>query len=158
VVNETQTAFGGCGLYWRSLNSHRTLGPRCGNMLKLSVRTKLDPLEALDRANRYFGENGLALVETIAHLHGKGGFAEIRVSGGKLVGKREYDSKFVLDELAKNARERFGLESVSFGLHFHAPLGHVDVSVSNERPAEVNLDSVEYDIQVRQFAERLPKA
>jgi len=127
-------------------------------MLRLSVRTRLDALEALDRAGKYFEENGLALVETIAHLHGRGGFAEIRVSGGKLVGKREYDSKFILDELTKNARERFGLEPVSFGLHFHAPLGHVDVTVSTEKPAEVNLDSVEYDNQVKQFADRLPKA
>jgi len=127
-------------------------------MLRLSVRTRLDALEALDRAGKYFEENGLALVETIAHLHGRGGFAEIRVSGGKLVGKREYDSKFILDELTKIARERFGLEPVSFGLHFHAPLGHVDVTVSNEKPAEVNLDSVEYDNQVKQFADRLPKA
>jgi hypothetical protein len=127
-------------------------------MLKLSVRTKLDALEALDRASKYFEENGLALVETNAHLHGKGGFTEIRVSGGKLVGKREYDSKFVLDELVKNARDRFGFEPVSFGLHFHAPLGHVDVMVSNEEPAEVVLDSLEYDSQVKEFAGRLPKA
>jgi hypothetical protein len=127
-------------------------------MLKLSVRTKLDALEALDRASKYFEENGLALVETNAHLHGKGGFTEIRVSGGKLVGKREYDSKFVLDELVKNARDRFGFEPVSFGLHFHAPLGHVDVMVSNEEPAEVVLDSLEYDNQVKEFAGRLPKA
>ena len=127
-------------------------------MLKLSVRTKLDALEALDRASKYFEENGLALVETNAHLHGKGGFTEIRVSGGKLVGKREYDSKFVLDELVKNTRDRFGFEPVSFGLHFHAPLGHVDVMVSNEEPAEVVLDSLEYDNQVKEFAGRLPKA
>ena len=126
--------------------------------MKLSVRTKLDALEALDRASKYFEENGLALVETNAHLHGKGGFTEIRVSGGKLVGKREYDSKFVLDELVKNARDRFGFEPVSFGLHFHAPLGHVDVMVSNEEPAEVVLDSLEYDNQVKEFAGRLPKA
>jgi len=127
-------------------------------MLKLSVRTKLDALEALDRASKYFEENGLALVETNAHLHGKGGFTEIRVSGGKLVGKREYDSKFVLDELVKNTRDRFGFEPVSFGLHFHAPLGHVDVMVSNVEPAEVVLDSLEYDNQVKEFAGRLPKA
>jgi hypothetical protein len=127
-------------------------------MLNLSVRTKLEALEALDRASNYFEKNGLALVETIAHLHGKGGFTEIRVSGGKLVGKREYDSKTVLDELVKNARDRFGFEPVSFGLHFHAPLGHVDVRVSNEKPTEVTLDSIEYDSQVKQFADRLPKA
>jgi hypothetical protein len=127
-------------------------------MLNLSVRTKLEALEALDRASNYFEKNGLALVETIAHLHGKGGFTEIRVSGGKLVGKHEYDSKTVMDELVKDIRDRFGFEPVSFGLHFHAPLGHVDVTVSNEKPSEVTLDSIEYDSQVKQFADRLPKA
>ena len=127
-------------------------------MLKLSVKTRLDALEALDRASKYFEQNGLALVETNAHLHGKGGFTEIRVSGGKLVGKREYDSKMVLEELMKNARERFGFEPVSYGLHFHAPLGHVDVVVSNEKPVEMTIDSSEYDNQVREFAGRLPKA
>ena len=127
-------------------------------MLRLSVKTKLSPLLTLDRASKYFEENGLALVETIGHLHGKEGFTEIRVSGGKLVGKAEYDSKLVLDELTKEARNRFGLEPVSFGLHFHAPLGHVDVTVSNEKPVELSLDSVEYDAQVKQFAGKLPKA
>ena len=115
-------------------------------------------MQALDRANKYFAENGLALVETIAHLHGKGGFTEIRVSGGRLVGRSEYDSKLVLDELTKDARDKFDLEPVSFGLHFHAPLGHVDVTISNEKPVEVSLDSVEYDAQVKQFADKLPKA
>ncbi len=127
-------------------------------MLRLSVKTKLSPLQTLDRASKYFEENGLSLVETIAHLHGKGGFTEIRVSGGKLVGKAEYDSKLVLDELTNDARSKFGFEPVSFGLHFHAPLGHVDVTVSNEKPVEVSLDSVEYDAQVKQFANKLPKA
>jgi len=127
-------------------------------MLRLSVKTKLSPLQTLDRASKYFEENGLSLVETIAHLHGKGGFTEIRVSGGKLVGKAEYDSKLVLDELTSDARSKFGFEPVSFGLHFHAPLGHVDVTVSNEKPVEVSLDSVEYDAQVKQFANKLPKA
>lgn len=115
-------------------------------------------MQTLDRASKYFEENGLALVETIGHLHGKEGFTEIRVSGGKLVGKTEYDSKFVLDELTNHARSKFGFEPVSFGLHFHAPLGHVDVTVSNEKPVEVSLDSVEYDAQVKQFADKLPKA
>ena len=127
-------------------------------MLRLSVRTKLDPLQALDRARKHFEENGLTLVETIALIHGKGGFTEIRVSGGKLVGKAEYDSKLVLDELTNDARSKFGFEPVSFGLHFHAPYGHVDVTVSTEKPVEVSLDSVEYDAQVKQFANKLPKA
>ena len=121
------------------------------------MKTKLDPLEALDRAKKYFEENGLTLVENIAHLHGKGGSAEIRVSGGKLVGKAEYDSKQVLSELTRNAADRFGFEPVSFSLHFHATVGHVDVTVSNEKPAEVTLDSLEYDYQVREFADRLPR-
>ncbi len=115
-------------------------------------------MEALNHASKYFEENGLTLVETIAHLHGQGGFTEIRVSGGKLVGKAEYDSKTVLDELTRNAADRFGFKPVSFALHFHAPLGHVDVSVSNEKPAELVLDAIGYDYQVKEFADRLPKA
>ena len=126
-------------------------------MLRLSVRTELEPLDALDRAKKYFEEKGLTLVENIAHLHGKEGSAEIRVSGGKLVGKAEYDSKEVLSELTRNAVDIFGFEPVSYLLHFHATVGHVDVSVSNEKPAEVTLDSVEYDYQVKEFADRLPR-
>ena len=122
------------------------------------MKTKLEPLKAFDMADEYFEQQGLTLVENIAHLHGKGGFAEIRVSGGKLVGKAEYDSKQVLGELTSNAVDRFGFEPSSFSLHFHTSVGHVDVTVSNEKPAEVTLDSVEYDHQVREFAERLPRA
>ena len=102
--------------------------------------------------------NGLTLVETIAHLHGQGGFAEICVSGGKLVGKAEYDSKHVLDELAKTTEDKFGFTPVSFALHFHAPIGYADVSVSTERPAEITFETMEYDHQVKEFADRLPKA
>ena len=127
-------------------------------MLRLSVKTKLEPLEVVDRANKYFEQKGLTLIESIAHLHGRGGSAEIRVSGGKLSGKAEYDSKQVLSELTGNAVDQFGFEPVSFALHFHATVGHVDVTVSNEKPAEVMLDSVEYDYQVREFVERLPRA
>ena len=121
------------------------------------MKTKLEPSQTLDRANKYFEQKGLTLVENVAHLHGKGGFAEIRVSGGKLVGKAEYDSKQVLSELARNAVDRFGFEPVSFSLHFHAPVGDVDVTVSNEKPAEVMLDSTEYDYQVRELADSLPR-
>jgi len=32
-------------------------------MLRLPVKTKLEPLEALDRAKKYFEEKGLTLVE-----------------------------------------------------------------------------------------------
>jgi hypothetical protein len=127
-------------------------------MLRMSAKTKLEPLEALDRANKYFEQQGLTLVDTIAHLHGKGGFAEIIVSGGKLVGKAEYDSQQVLSELTRKAVDRFGFEPASFALHFHATVGHVDVTVSNEKPAEVTLDSTEYDYQVKEFLGMLPRA
>jgi len=126
--------------------------------LRLSVKTKLEPLEVLDRASKYFEENGLTLVETIAHLHGQGGFTEIRVSGGKLVGKAEYDSKDVLDELVKITEEKFSFKPVSFALHFHAPIGYADVSVTTERPTEITFETMEYDHQVKEFAGRLPKA
>ena len=93
----------------------------------------------------------------LPHCHAKGGFAEIRVSGGKLVGTSEYDPKQVLSELTRKAVDQFGFEPASFSLHFHSPLGHLDVAVSNEKPAEVTFDSTECDHQVREFADKLPK-
>jgi len=74
-------------------------------MLKLSVTTKFEPLEALDQGKQYFEENGLTLIETVAHLHGRGGFTEIRVSGGKLVDNAEHDSKEVLSEYDNQAKQ-----------------------------------------------------
>ena len=127
-------------------------------MLKLSVKTKLDPLEALDRATKYFEEKGLTLIEGAAHLHGRGGFTEIRVSGGKLLGKAEYDSKIVLNDVTKYVEDRFGFKAVESSLHFHAPVGFVDVSVSSEKPAEVTFETMEYEYQVKEFAGKLPKA
>ena len=127
-------------------------------MLKLSVKTKLDSAEALDRATKYFEEKGLTLIEGAAHLHGRGGFTEIRVSGGKLLGKAEYDSKIILNELTKHAEDRFGFEAMESSLHFHAPIGFVDVSVSSEKPTEVTFQTMEYEYQVKEFADKLPKA
>lgn len=54
---------------------------------------------------------------------------EIPVSGGKLFGKAEYDSKSVLNELTQHAEERFGFASVTLSLHFHTRLGDVGVNV-----------------------------
>ena len=127
-------------------------------MLRLSVKTRLDPLQVLDRARDYFEDSGLTLVETIAHLHARGGFTEIRVSGGKLLGKEEYDSKAVLDELTKNLKETFGFELASYSLHYHTSVGYVDVHISNEKPAEVTLETAEYEHQITEFADSLPKA
>ncbi len=127
-------------------------------MLKLSVKTKLDPPEALDRASKYFEEKGLTLVECAAHLHGRGGFTEIRVSGSKLLGKAEYDSKIVLTDVTKYVVDRFDFKASECSLHFHTPMGFVDVSVSSEKPAEVTIETTEYEYQVKEFANELPKA
>lgn len=125
-------------------------------MLKLSVKTRLDPLEVLERAKRYFER--LTLVERIAHLHGQRGFTEVRVSGEKLIAKAEYDSETVLNDVINYIEDRFGLKPLTLSLHFHAPLGHINVTVSNEKPAEVTLESVENDYLVKEFASKLPKA
>ena len=125
-------------------------------MLKFSVKTKMDPLEALDRAIKYFEEKGLTLIESVAHLHGRGGFTEIRVSGGKLLGKTEYDSKIVLTDLTQYAEDKFGIKVIGSSLHFHASIGFVDVSVSSEKPTEVTFQTMEYEYQVKEFADKLP--
>jgi hypothetical protein len=114
-------------------------------------------LKAWDRAREYFEQGGFTLAESIVHLHGKSGFTEIRLSGGRLVGNSEYDSRVMLDGLVKHVGERYGFKPSTFSLHFHTSLGHVDVHVSNETPAEVVLESLEHDHQVREFANKLPK-
>jgi len=73
------------------------------------------------------------------------------------VGNAEYDSKAVLDELTTTVKDKFGFEPVSFSLHYHTTLGYVDVHVSNEKPTEVTLETMEYENQVTRFAESLPK-
>jgi len=93
-------------------------------------------------------ENGLTLVETIAHLHGQGRSTEIRVSGTKLVGRAEYDSKDVLDEPVKTVEEKFSFKPFSFALHFHTPIGYSDVSVMTERRTDITFETMEYDHQV----------
>jgi hypothetical protein len=127
-------------------------------MLKMSVKTKLDQLEALDRVTKYFEEKGLTLLEGGAHLHGRGGFIETRVSGGKLLGNAEYDAKIVLNDLTKYIENKFGFQAVESSLHFHTPIGFVDVSVSSEKPIEVTFETMEYEYQVRECADKLPKA
>jgi hypothetical protein len=126
-------------------------------VLKLSVTTKIDPSDALDRVTRYFEEKGLTLIESVAHLHGRGGFTEIRISGGKLLGKAEYDSKTVLNDLTKYVESTFGFKTAQSSLHFHAPTGYVDISVSSEKPVEVTFETMEYEHQVKELADKLPK-
>jgi hypothetical protein len=50
-------------------------------MLTLEVTTVLGAVEALDRTLRHFTEQfGLKPVEIAAHLHGREGFVEVRIS------------------------------------------------------------------------------
>jgi len=132
-------------------------------MLNLSIETKLSARDALDRSCRYFvEEQGLQLVEWIAHLHAEKGACELRVTGGKIKGSKESDSKEVLLSQARRLVDDYGFEPVYYGLHLHAvpdqDVGHLMVAVKATDPVEVTFESHEMDFPVKEFAGRLPKA
>jgi hypothetical protein len=103
-------------------------------MLNLEVKTTLDTGEALDRSYEYFVEKqGLKLVEWVAHLHARQGACELRVTGGKIEGSTEVDSKAVLLSQTERLIGDYGFEPVYFGLHLHTDpdgdAGHLMIAV-----------------------------
>ena len=103
-------------------------------MLNLSVNTTLNTRDTLDRSYQYFVvEQGLQLVEWVAHLHAEQGACELRVTGGKIKGTTEVDSKAVL-------------------------LSQVERLVKDTDPGEITFESQELDFPVKEFSDRLPKA
>lgn len=132
-------------------------------MLNLEVKTTSSTGEALDSCYEYFvDEQGLQLVEWIAHLHAKEGACELRVSGGKIKGSTEVDSKAVLLSQTGRLVEDYGFEPVYFGLHIHstteADRGHLMIAVKDTDPVEISFESQELDSPVQEFSEQLPKA
>lgn len=132
-------------------------------MLNLAVTTKLNTEEALNRSYEYFVEKqGLQLVEWIAHLHAKQGACELRVTGGKIKGSTEVDSKAVLFSQAERLIKDYGFEPVYYGLHLHAvpdqDVGHLMVAVKETDPVEITFESQELDFPVKEFSDQLPKA
>jgi hypothetical protein len=132
-------------------------------MLNLEVKTSLSTGDALDRSYEYFVEQqGLQLVEWIAHLHAAQGACELRVTGGKIKGSTEVDSKAVLLSQTGKLIRDYGFEPVYFGLHLHAKadqdVGHLMVAVKETDPVEVTFESQELDFPVKEFSAQLPKA
>jgi hypothetical protein len=132
-------------------------------MLTMTARTKLTPMETVNRAYQHFAEeNGLDVVEIMAHLHAKEGFTEIHLSSGKLVGNKEYESRDLLQELVGHLEETYGLKIVHYLLHMHSvpdeSVGHLTVMVDTGSPTEVRFASEACDQEVRAFASSLPKA
>jgi hypothetical protein len=129
-------------------------------MLNLSVKTKLKPLEALDKTYEYFTKNvGLRVVEMVGHMHAEEGFAEIRLSSGTLSGNGKHESREVLREILDHLGNTYGLDTVHYLLHMHSvpdeSVGHLIAKVNNGSPTEVEFTSQEYDEQVREFARKL---
>jgi hypothetical protein len=129
-------------------------------MLNLSVKTKLKPLEALDKTYEHFTKNvGLRVVEMVGHMHGDAGFTEIRLSSGKLVGNGEHEARRVLQDLTEHVKEQYGLDTVHYLLHMHSvpdeTIGHLIAKVNTSSPTEVEFTSEEYDAQVKEFARKL---
>ena len=132
-------------------------------MKNVEVKTALSTGEALDSSYEYFVEKqGLELVEWIAHLHAKEGACELRVSGGKIKGSTEVDSKAVLLSQTGKLVKDYGFEPVYFGLHLHAnpdaDAGHLMIAVKDNDPVEITFESRELDSEVREFSDQLPRA
>ena len=129
-------------------------------MLNLAVKTKLKPLEALDKIYEYFTESvGLKVVELVGHMHADQGFSEIRLSSGTLSAKGEYESRQILREILDHISMTYGLETVHYLLHMHSvpdeTVGHLVAKVSTGSPTEVEFTSEEYDEQVKEFTRKL---
>jgi len=132
-------------------------------MLNLEVKTSLNTGDALDRSYEYFVEKqGLHLVEWVAHLHAGQGACELRVTGGRIKGSTEVDSKAVLLSQTGKLIKDYGFEPVYFGLHLHAmpdqDVGHLMVAIKETDPVEVTFESQELDFPVKEFSAQLPKA
>jgi hypothetical protein len=132
-------------------------------MINLSIKTRLEFKKAFDRAFKYFiRENGLILIELVAHLHGKRGAVELRISGEKIKGKEEYNSMDMLMRYVEHMVLNYGLRVVYFLIHIHGPgedpIGHLMITVQNEKPTDINLQGQELDYQINEFADSLPKA
>ena len=131
-------------------------------MLNLSVKTKLDFQKAFERALNYFiHENGLTLIELVAHLHGKEGAIELRITGEKIIGKEEYKSMDVLTNYVDHMVGNYGFDLIYFLLHIHGPgedpIEHLMISVRKDAPTEINMQGQELDIQIKDFAQTLPR-
>ncbi len=132
-------------------------------MLNLEVKTSLATGDTLDRSYEYFVEKqGLQLVEWVAHLHAEQGACELRVTGGKIKGSTEVDSKAVLLSQTGKLIRDYGFEPVYYGLHLHAKpdqdVGHLMVAIKETDPVEVTFESQELDFPVKEFSAQLPKA
>ncbi|MCK5007764.1 MAG: hypothetical protein KAR73_10270 [Spirochaetales bacterium] len=132
-------------------------------MLNLSVNTTLNTGDALDRSYQYFvEEQGLQLVEWVAHLHAEQGACELRITGGKIKGTTEVDSKAVLLSQAERLIKDYGFKPVYYGLHLHTvpdeEVGHLMVAVKETDPVEITFETQELDFPVKEFSAQLPKA
>ena len=130
-------------------------------MTDLVVKTNLKANEILDRALDFFiDEEGLAVLDMIAHLHAEKGACEIRLSGGNIQGNLEYTSGDILMSQIKHLESDYGFEVVYFALHIHKSPnddeGHLMVTVKPGEPAQITFESKEVEFPVKEFVERLP--
>jgi hypothetical protein len=131
-------------------------------MLNLSVQTKLSPKESLKKIEDYFvGEIGLSLAESVAHMHGANGSAEIRLYGGFTKEGKGDNSRDMLMVSAEHMQQKYGLIPVYYLYHFHTSpqntIAHLVVTVSSKAPAEIHLQSEELDYDVKKFAQKVSK-
>jgi hypothetical protein len=131
-------------------------------MTNTDVKTTLTTGEALDRSYEYFVEQrGYELVEWVAHLHARQGACELRVTGGKIKGTTEVDSKSVLLSQTSKLVQDYGFEPAYYGLHLHGSPeedgSHLIVAIKETNPVEISFESRELDAPVNEFRDQLPK-
>jgi|GEM_PF-6994456 len=131
-------------------------------MLNLSIETSLSPEDVAERAYDYFVDRqGLVLIERVKHLHGEEGAVEVSVTGGRFIGNETYDSRAVFADIAGHAQNEYGLNPVYLLLHLHAEHkddpGHLLVQIGYGSPAEVRVETQEYEFQAKEFISSLPK-
>ena len=131
-------------------------------MLTLEVTTSLEGVQALEKTLAHFSEQfGLKPVEIAAHLHGREGFVEVRISGDALEGNGKHDPEKVLRQLSAHVQRQYGLTLVHYLLHMHThpdeSVGHLVVKINLGPPVELEFTSEELDEAVQEYASTLPR-
>jgi deferrochelatase/peroxidase EfeB len=131
-------------------------------MLSLEVTTSLGAVQALEKTLAHFSQQfGLKPVEIAAHLHGREGFVEVRISGDTLEGSERHDPEAVLKQLSAHVERQYGLTTVHYLLHMHSQrdesVGHLVVKINLGPPVGLEFTSEEFDEAVREYASTLPR-
>ena len=131
-------------------------------MMEKSVVTRLAPEKVVENSLEFFvDKGGLKLIELTAHLHGREGFVEVSVAGGRLSAKEDYEPPRLLETLQNLIQDQFGFTLSHMLLHLHGTPeeagDHAMVRIAARAPVEVRVDTEGCDSMGREFLDGLPK-